>query len=80
MLASDVFRSGAGVDRLLFGSLIGLTPAHVWTTAAVVAAVMAVDALTRRAWLASAFDPATDRAPTSRWGLRRHEKRKGAGG
>jgi manganese/iron transport system permease protein len=58
VLASDVFRSGAGVDRLLFGSLIGLTPSHVWLTAGVVVAALAVEALARRAWLASAFDPA----------------------
>jgi ABC-type Mn2+/Zn2+ transport system permease subunit len=57
LLASDVFRSGAGVDRLLFGSLIGLTPGDLWLTAAVVAGVLVLDALARRAWLAAAFDP-----------------------
>jgi ABC-type Mn2+/Zn2+ transport system permease subunit len=62
VLASDVFRSGAGVDRLLFGSLIGLTPSHVWVTAAVVLAVLGVDAVARRAWLASAFDPSAARS------------------
>jgi manganese/iron transport system permease protein len=58
VLASDVFRSGAGVDRLLFGSLIGLAPGDVRLTAGVVAAVLALDAVARRAWLAGAFDPA----------------------
>jgi ABC-type Mn2+/Zn2+ transport system permease subunit len=62
LLASDVFRSGAGVDRLLFGSLIGLTAADLWLTGAVVAGVLAVDALARRAWLAAAFDPDGARA------------------
>jgi ABC-type Mn2+/Zn2+ transport system permease subunit len=62
LLASDVFRSGAGVDRLLFGSLIGLTAADLWLTGAVVAGVLAVDALARRAWLAGAFDPDGARA------------------
>src|SRR6476646_2216688 len=50
VLASDVFRSGAGVDRLLFGSLIGLSASHVWATAGVVAAALGLDALARRAW------------------------------
>ena len=30
VLASDVYESGAGVDRLLFGSLIALTPLDLW--------------------------------------------------
>src|ERR1700754_3330200 len=30
VLASDVYHSGAGVDRLLFGSLIALRPSDVW--------------------------------------------------
>ena len=30
VLASDVYHSGAGVDRLLFGSLIALTPLDLW--------------------------------------------------
>jgi ABC-type Mn2+/Zn2+ transport system permease subunit len=62
VLASDVFRSGSGVDRLLFGSLIGLTPRDLWLTAAVVAGVLALDAVARRAWLAGAFDPDGARA------------------
>jgi manganese/iron transport system permease protein len=57
VLASDVFESGAGVDRLLFGSLLGLTPGDLWLTAGVAAAVVVVDALARRAWLAGALDP-----------------------
>jgi ABC-type Mn2+/Zn2+ transport system permease subunit len=57
VLASDVFRSGAGVDRLLFGSLIGLTPRSLGLTAGVVAAVLVVDALARRTWLATGLDP-----------------------
>jgi manganese/iron transport system permease protein len=57
VLASDVFESGAGVDRLLFGSLLGLTPGDLWLTAGVVAAVLVVDALARRAWLVGALDP-----------------------
>jgi len=30
VLASDVYHSGAGVDRLLFGSLIALRPSDLW--------------------------------------------------
>jgi manganese/iron transport system permease protein len=57
VLASDVFRSGAGVDRLLFGSLISLSSTDLWLTAAVVVAALALDAVARRAWLAGTFDP-----------------------
>jgi ABC-type Mn2+/Zn2+ transport system permease subunit len=57
VLTSDVFRSGAGVDRLLFGSLIGLSAREVWLTAAVVAVAIGLEALSRRAWLAGTFDP-----------------------
>ena len=36
--------SGAGVDRLLFGSLIALTPLDLWLTAAAAVAALACDA------------------------------------
>jgi ABC-type Mn2+/Zn2+ transport system permease subunit len=62
LLASDVFESGAGVDRLLFGSLLGLTAGDLWLTAAVVAAVLVLEALAGRAWLAGALDPDGARA------------------
>ena len=62
VLASDVFGSGAGVDRLLFGSLIALRPSDVWLTGAVLAAVLALDALAGRAWLAAGLDPEAARA------------------
>jgi ABC-type Mn2+/Zn2+ transport system permease subunit len=58
VLASDVFAAGSGVDRLLFGSLIALRPSDLWLTAGAVAAVLVADALSRRAWLATGFDPA----------------------
>ena len=44
VLASDVFESGAEVDTLLFGSLIGLSASDVWLTALVAAGVVALDA------------------------------------
>jgi ABC-type Mn2+/Zn2+ transport system permease subunit len=56
ILASDVFHSGARVDRLLFGTLLGLDGGDL--TAAAVAAPLAMLAtlLLGPAWLASGFD------------------------
>ena len=57
LLASDVYRSGAGVDRLLFGTLIGLSDLDLALTALAAAAALGAGAALRRAWLARAFDP-----------------------
>ncbi len=62
VLASDVFESGAEVDTLLFGSLIGLSTGDVWLTALVAATVVALDAGLRRHWLGTGFEPAGARA------------------
>jgi manganese/iron transport system permease protein len=62
VLASDVYHSGAGVDRLLFGSLIALRPADLWWTALAVVGALACDGGLRRSWLASGFDPDGARA------------------
>ena len=62
VLASDVFESGAEVDTLLFGSLIGLTERDVWLTALVAAAAVGLDAGLRRHWLAAGFEPDSARA------------------
>jgi ABC-type Mn2+/Zn2+ transport system permease subunit len=61
VLASDVFESGAAVDRLLFGTLLGLGPGDLALSAA--AAVLAALATVTlgRTWSAIAFDP--DSAP-----------------
>jgi ABC-type Mn2+/Zn2+ transport system permease subunit len=57
VLASDVFESGAEVDRLLFGTLLGLDAADIALSAtAAVLATLATLAL-GRAWSAVAFDP-----------------------
>jgi ABC-type Mn2+/Zn2+ transport system permease subunit len=57
VLASDVFESGAQVDRLLFGTLLGLDTADLILSAAAAAlAVLATVAL-GRSWAAVAFDP-----------------------
>jgi ABC-type Mn2+/Zn2+ transport system permease subunit len=57
ILASDVFESGAAVDRLLFGTLLGLGPTDL-AISAVVAALASAAALTLgRTWSAVGFDP-----------------------
>jgi ABC-type Mn2+/Zn2+ transport system permease subunit len=62
VFASDVFGSGAGVDRLLFGSLIGLRDRDLWLTAAALGGALALELTLRRAWLTRGFDPTTARA------------------
>lgn len=57
VLASDVYSSGAGVDQLLFGSLLGISRADVVLGAAAAAGVVALNAALFRPWLVSAFDP-----------------------
>ncbi len=59
VLASDVFESGAGVDQLLFGTLIGLSADDVALTAVAVGLGVAGWAVFDRAWLAAGFDAAT---------------------
>ena len=66
VLASDVFESGAGVDRLLFGSLIGLSDLDLWLTGVAAVAVLALDRALARTWLAEGFDAGSAR----RLGLR----------
>jgi ABC-type Mn2+/Zn2+ transport system permease subunit len=61
VLASDVFQSGAAVDRLLFGTLLGLGPADLILSAAVAAMAAIASAALGRTWSAIAFDP--DSAP-----------------
>jgi ABC-type Mn2+/Zn2+ transport system permease subunit len=62
VLASDVFESGAEVDRLLFGSLLGVSGRDLWLTAGVLALVAVLQVALRRSWLAQGFDPAVARA------------------
>jgi manganese/iron transport system permease protein len=58
ILASDVYESGAGVDRLLFGTLLGLDDGDIALAAAVAVAAIAATAALARTWLATGFDPA----------------------
>jgi ABC-type Mn2+/Zn2+ transport system permease subunit len=58
VLASDVYHSGAGVDRLLFGTLLGLGDGDLWLAGAVAVTAVAATAALARTWLATGFDPA----------------------
>jgi ABC-type Mn2+/Zn2+ transport system permease subunit len=57
ILASDVFESGAAVDRLLFGTLLGLGTADLVVSAAVAAIAAVAAVLLGRTWSAVGFDP-----------------------
>lgn len=56
VLASDVFASGAGVDRLLFGSLLAIGGDELLAGAGALALVLVATARCRRAWIATGFD------------------------
>jgi ABC-type Mn2+/Zn2+ transport system permease subunit len=58
VLASDVYRSGAGVDRLLFGTLLGLGDGDIALAAAAALAALLATAALGRTWSATGFDPA----------------------
>jgi manganese/iron transport system permease protein len=62
ILASDVYESGSGVDRLLFGSLLSVSDRDVWLTALACAAIAGLEAACRRSWLLQALDPEVARA------------------
>jgi ABC-type Mn2+/Zn2+ transport system permease subunit len=62
VLASDVYRTGVGVDRLLFGTLLGLGDGDLWLAGAVSVAAAVATAALARTWLATGFDPAGARA------------------
>jgi manganese/iron transport system permease protein len=56
ILASDVFESGAGVDQLLFGSLLAIGDGELVVTAAALALALLAAAAFRRTWIATGFD------------------------
>jgi ABC-type Mn2+/Zn2+ transport system permease subunit len=62
ILASDVFESGAAVDRLLFGTLLGLGTTDLAVSAAVAAIAIAAALALGRTWSAVGFDPDGARA------------------
>jgi len=57
ILASDVFESGAIVDRLLFGTLLGLSSADLIVSGVVAVVATAAAILLGRTWSAVGFDP-----------------------
>lgn len=57
VLASDVYPSGAGVDRLLFGTLLGISDRDLWLAAGVAALALLASVWLARTWLATGFDP-----------------------
>jgi ABC-type Mn2+/Zn2+ transport system permease subunit len=57
ILASDVFESGAVVDRLLFGTLLGLDSSDLVLSAAVAVLAAAGALALGRTWSAVGFDP-----------------------
>jgi manganese/iron transport system permease protein len=57
ILASDVFGSGAAVDRLLFGTLLGLDTADLVASGLAAALALAATLTLGRTWSALAFDP-----------------------
>ena len=57
VLASDVFESGAAVDRLLFGAAVGLTGADLALSGVAAALAVVGTLLLGRTWTAVGFDP-----------------------
>ena len=57
VLASDVYPSGAGVDRLLFGTLLGVSDRDLWLAGGAAALAVVASAGLARTWLATGFDP-----------------------
>jgi manganese/iron transport system permease protein len=62
VLASDVFESGARVDQLLFGTLLGLDGGDLIAAAAAAVLALAATLTLGRAWVATGFDPDGARA------------------
>lgn len=58
ILASDAYPAGAGVDRLLFGTLLGLDDGDLALSASVALLALAGTAALGRTWLATGFDAA----------------------
>ncbi|MEA2254517.1 MAG: hypothetical protein QOG35_562 [Solirubrobacteraceae bacterium] len=58
ILASDVFRSGAEIESLLFGSLLLVDHRDIAFAAVAAAVALAATRLLEQRWLASGFDPA----------------------
>ncbi|HEU4979458.1 MAG TPA: metal ABC transporter permease [Solirubrobacteraceae bacterium] len=62
ILASDVFHSGAAVERLLFGSSLVIGGGDIGLAAGASAVVLAASAMLGERWLVAGFDPGAARA------------------
>jgi ABC-type Mn2+/Zn2+ transport system permease subunit len=69
VLASDVFGSGSSVDRLLFGTLIGIGGGDLALSCGVAAAALAATLALGPAWVAGGFDREGTRAAGAPVGL-----------
>jgi manganese/iron transport system permease protein len=69
ILASDAYPAGVGVDRLLFGTLLGLDDADLAFSAAIAVLAVVATAGLGRTWLATGFDPASARSLGVRSGV-----------
>jgi manganese/iron transport system permease protein len=65
ILASDVFETGAGVDQLLFGSLLAIGGSELLVAAAALGLVAVVAARFRRAWIVAGFDEDDEGSPAA---------------
>jgi len=62
VLASDVLKSGASVDRLLFGTVLAVSGGDLVVAAVSAAAALGATLAAGRAWAATSFDPDGARA------------------
>ena len=62
VLASDVFHSGARVDTMLFGSLLGISDGDLWAAGAAAALAALATFVLGPTWLAAGFDRTGARA------------------
>ena len=62
ILASDLLPAGAGLDRLLFGTLLGVGDDDLAWSAGVAALAVSATAVAGRTWLATGFEPRTAQA------------------
>jgi ABC-type Zn uptake system ZnuABC Zn-binding protein ZnuA/ABC-type Mn2+/Zn2+ transport system permease subunit len=69
ILASDVFHSAAGVETLLFGSLLLVDGGDIVFAAVAAVVVLAGTAVLAQRWLATGFDPRAARALGARSAL-----------
>jgi ABC-type Zn uptake system ZnuABC Zn-binding protein ZnuA len=69
ILASDVFHSAAGVETLLFGSLLLVDGGDIAFAAVAAVVVLAGTAVLAQRWLATGFDPRAARALGARSAL-----------